>query len=434
MKKSMKRVLAAVFSLMMLFSIVGCAGNEAPATPATPDVPAAEAPAEETPAVTPTGGVLNVAIWDDNQRPGIQLIVDEFTAATGIQAEIQVIPWGEYWTLLEASAGGGDLPDVFWMHGNEVQRYMEHGFLMDLTGTDLTGFPQDLIDLYTYDGRIYAVPKDIDTVAIWYNATMFEEAGVETPNDSWTWEDFYNAAVALTTDDQYGIAWGPGTNQEGFWNVIYSMGGYVVNEDKTASGFDNPNTIAAMEFTYRLIRNAGPSMSVLAESDQRMLFEAGQLAMLTAGSWMVPAFRVSDFFIEHARVAVLPMSDAGNRVSIYNGLGWVASANTSMPEEARALVEWFGTRDMQLMQAELGVTMSALDGTSDAWAGNTDAFDITPYFVMLEGSVMYPYTRATARWLFPQIDVLTEVWAGNLSLEEGLQQITDLMNEAIAQE
>jgi multiple sugar transport system substrate-binding protein len=149
---------------------------------------------------------------------------------------------------------------------------------------------------------------------------------------------------------------------------------------------------------------------------------------------MVPAFREIDFFVENARVAVLPMSNDGRRVSIYNGLGWAASANTDMPEEARALVEWFGTREMQLRQAELGVTMSAYEGTSEAWAGNTDAFDITPYLVMLDDVIMRPYSRATGAWEFPVVDIFTQVWAGELTMLEGLEQATARMNEALEDE
>jgi len=299
----------------------------------------------------------------------------------------------------------------------------------------MAGFPQDIIELYTYDGRYYAVPKDIDTIAIWYNVGMFEEAGVEFPNDTWTWEDFYDAAVALTDGaGQYGTAWGPGNNQDGYWNVIYSMGGYVINDERTASGYDNPNTIEAMLFVERLVRNGTLPVEVRGLDDQHVHFEAGTVAMITMGSWMVPAFRENPFFIENARVAVLPMAADGRRVSIYNGLGWAASAATDMPDEAKALIEWFGTQEMQILQAELGVTMSAYQGTSDAWAGNTDAFDITPYFVMLDDVVLRPYSRATGAWEFPTNDIFTQVWTGELTMLEGLQLATALMNEALQDE
>ena len=54
-----------------------------------------------------------------NQEPGIKEILADFTEKTGIKTEISVVKWDEYWTMLEAGAQGGSLPDVFWMHSNE---------------------------------------------------------------------------------------------------------------------------------------------------------------------------------------------------------------------------------------------------------------------------------------------------------------------------
>ena len=76
---------------------------------------------------------LSVSIWDTNQEPGIKEILADFTEKTGIKTEISVVKWDEYWTMLEAGAQGGSLPDVFWMHSNESQRYMSNDMLLDLT-------------------------------------------------------------------------------------------------------------------------------------------------------------------------------------------------------------------------------------------------------------------------------------------------------------
>lgn len=165
--------------------------------------------------VNAAGNTLTVAIWDGGQQKGLLEIMDAFTKATGIQTELQVVEWSSYWTLLEAGATGGDMPDVFWMHSNEAVRYMANDILLDLTDRienssvlEMDKFADDLKEMYQYDGRTYAVPKDIDTVAIWYNKTMFDEAGIPYPDGSWTWDDFYDIAVKLTKEDgsQYGFA------------------------------------------------------------------------------------------------------------------------------------------------------------------------------------------------------------------------------------
>ena len=156
--------------------------------------------------------------------------------------------------MLEAGATGGELPDVFWMHSNVTQMYMENDMLLDLTDMisasdkiDLNNYYQGIVNLYQSEGRQYAIPKDIDTIALWYNKTIFDEMGVAYPDETWTWYDFADAAAKLTNDDHWGYAIQPGNNQEGFYNTIYSMGGYVISDDKKTSGFDDPKTIEAVK-------------------------------------------------------------------------------------------------------------------------------------------------------------------------------------------
>ncbi|MBP5384861.1 MAG: sugar ABC transporter substrate-binding protein, partial [Lachnospiraceae bacterium] len=139
-----KKVIAILLSAVTVMSLIGCGNAAAPAAdaaaPAAEEAaPAAEeaAPAAEEAAPESIGesveGELSVTIWDAGQRPGLQQIVDEWSAQSGVQATIQVVDWNNYWTLLEAGATGGELPDVFWMHSNVAQKYMENDQLMDLT-------------------------------------------------------------------------------------------------------------------------------------------------------------------------------------------------------------------------------------------------------------------------------------------------------------
>jgi len=382
---------------------------------------------------------ITVAIWDTNQQPGLQLIIDEFTEETGIEVELQVIPGGEYWTLLEAGVQGGDMPDVFWMHSDQFQMFADNEILLDLTEKideseilNLDGFFEDIVELYNFDGQQFAVPKDIDTIALWYNRTMFEEAGVATPDETWTWETLLEAAEALTLGDgsQYGIAWNVNNGQEAFYNVIYSMGGYVINDDQTTSGFDNPNTIEAMEFVDRLIPTM-PSIEEMSENGPHILFPSGMIAMATQGSWMVSSFSDNDFLLEHANVAVLPMAADGTRVSIYNGLGWAAAADGPNTEDAWRLIEWFSTEDMQRRQAELGVTMAAFEGTSDDWANSVPEFNLQAYLDMTENMVILPHSRNTQAWTHMFADELIPVWMGERDMEEVLIEISEEMNRLL---
>jgi multiple sugar transport system substrate-binding protein len=46
--------------------------------------------------------------------------------------------------------------------------------------------PEALVKLYTYDGKHYGVPKDFDTIGVFYNKKIFKDAGVELPTADWT--------------------------------------------------------------------------------------------------------------------------------------------------------------------------------------------------------------------------------------------------------
>lgn len=64
-----------------------------------------------------SGNSLTVAIWDNNQLPGLTEIMDDFTAISGVSVEVQVVPWDQYRTLLEAGAQGRKFFYYLWEPG-----------------------------------------------------------------------------------------------------------------------------------------------------------------------------------------------------------------------------------------------------------------------------------------------------------------------------
>lgn len=387
-------------------------------------------------------GSLSVMIWDTYQEPGLTEILNDFTEETGIEAEIQVVTWDDYWTLLSAGAQGGSMPDVFWMHSNEAERYMSNEMLLDLTdriaesdSIDMSKYPEDITELYTYDGKNYAIPKDVDTIALWYNKTLFDEAGLAYPTADWTWDDLYEAAKALTKDGVYGFGCSATNNQAGYYNLIYDMGGYVINDDKTASGYDDPNTIKAMQYFEKMIQEGiMPSQQTMSESAEDVLLGSGTLAMTTQGSWMLSSFKDNEYISQNCDCVELPKDAAsGKRVSIYNGLGWAASADTDNPDEAWQLIEYLGSEEAQTRQAELGVTMSAYEGTSEAWAGSAD-FNLQAYLNMMDDMVIRPYSRETVTWENDVNEELKKGWTQEVTMEEACMNAAATMNETLDEE
>lgn len=440
-----KKLLSLLLAGAMVFSLAAC-GNKEVKEKKESKVASTEQKEEtkDMPETKSEGVELSVSIWDANQQAGLQEIMNDFTAKTGIKANISVVGWDDYWTTLAAGAQGGALPDVFWMHSNESQRYMSNDMLLDLTdkiaGSELVqkeNYPADIWSLYEYEGKSYAVPKDIDTIALWYNKKLFDEAGVAHPTADWTWEDMFAAAKKLTKEDgsQYGLAIRNDNNQAGYYNIIYSNGGTILSDDKKKSGWDDPKTVQAMELLEGAIKDGSmPSLETMSENNEEVLFSSGKVAMVLQGSWMLAYYKGNEYTAENCDVVELPKSSVtGRRVSIYNGLGWAASANGAHTEEAWKLIEYLGSKEAQEKQAKLGVTMSAYNGTSEAWTGAAK-FNLKGYLNMMDDMVIRPFSRNTVTWENADNEILQSVYQGKKTMAEACKEMAEKMNEVLAEE
>ena len=390
-----------------------------------------------------SSGTLKVGIWDQNQAGGITRVLADFTAETGINTTVEVTPWNDYWTLLEAAATGGALPDVFWMHSNQVQRYMAGGMLMDLTDriskssvANMSNFPPDIVALYSSNGKQYAIPKDIDTIALWYNKKLFDAAGVPYPTNNWNWDDLKNAARRLSdpAKGQYGMAFTPGETQTGYWNQIYQNGGFVISPDKRRSGFDDPRTIAAMEYVVSFVSEGLAPPLTHAESDVMANMQAGIVAMGQFGSWMLSAFKESDFFRQNCDMVMLPAGPTGTRATIYNGLGWAASSTTRNQEDAWKLLEFLSREDTQRKLSETGIAISAYRGTADPFTRGFPEFNVKGYTDQIQYAVMRPFSKNTNVWEDMSVHTLNTAWGVGRPVADVCREIAQNMNSMLAAE
>ena len=449
-RKMIAGVLAAIMSVVLL---AGCGGGAASGGSTSAGGEAKTgAPAQTSSKSASSMSKVVVNIWDSKQQPGIQTICDEWSAVSGIPVSVEVVDWDNYWTLLEAGASGGQMPDVFWMHSQYSEKYMDQGILLDLTdyiekdaNTDLGNYYPEIVKLYQYDGHTYALPKDYDTIGLWYNKDMFDEAGIAYPDETWTWETLHDVGAQLTKEDgsQYGMTGNTDANQEGYYNAIYSYGGYVINDAKDKSGYDDEKSLQAMEMYAGLVKDCMPHQSTMAEVGNINLFVSNQVAMGMFGSWYVPTFKdLAEEGSNQYAVSYLPYHDAngngtcdeGERVTMFNGLGWAAPAKVADPDTVYSLISYLSSKEGQTRQAELGVTMSAYEGTSDTWVNCTDKIDLKPYLEEANGKatlVPNPCSRDSS-WAEDAKQSFVAAWQDPSTMETVCRQIADSMNSKLA--
>ena len=441
--KIMKQLLALAMAVIMCLSLVACGGGN------TSSAPAAEKGSMEE---------IKVNIWDNNQREGLQQIADAWTAESGVKVNINVVDWDNYWTLLEAGASGGEMPDVFWMHSNTVQMYMENDILLKLDDyiaadatTDTANYYEGVMNLYTRnDGGVYALPKDHDTIALLYNKAIFDEYGVAYPDDNWTYEDMYEAAKAITegsNGEVYGFGGNTSNNQDGWYNVVYAYGGQIITDDHKGTTIGSAEGKAGMEMVRKLL-TVGAPQTVVAETGTESLFKSGKAAMISQGSWMINAFYTAENAADYAW-AMMPYADRnGNgtcekeeRWSAYNGLGWAAKANVADPQAAYDLIAYFCSEEGQMKQAELGVTMGGMYGVSEAFANAFPGLDVSAFVKVEEQDSLFfrPYTRNTTVWedAIQQTGAFLDAWQNPQDaqlMETACDNAQRIIEEAIAAE
>lgn len=222
-----KKITALLTSLTLLVSMTACGGSDNSGTADdsnndASNVSDSSAPddantLEESSGSGYSASELTVNIWDNNQLDGLQKIADAWTETSGVKVKINVITWTEYWTLLEAGASGGEMPDLFWMHINEAEKYMSADMLLNMDeyiaaddSIDLSNYYEGIVDIYSKDGSQFALPKDHDTIALLYNKAIFDKYGVDYPTDDRTWDDYAAAAAEImekgSADGIYGTA------------------------------------------------------------------------------------------------------------------------------------------------------------------------------------------------------------------------------------
>ncbi|MBU3218377.1 extracellular solute-binding protein [Clostridium estertheticum] len=426
MKKSLHKIIAvALTSMVMMSTLAGC--GSAKTTSDTSGKPV----------------TLTYQIWDKNQQSGMQAIADSFHKLNpNITVKVEVTPWDQYWPKMEAGASSGTLPDVFWMHSNNFFEYANAGMLMDLTDTiknskdvKMSNFPKSLTDSYTLKGKVYAMPKDYDTIALWYNKTMFDKKGIAYPDGTWDWNKYLEVAKKLTDPSKgvYGCV-APSDDGQGYYDLVYQNNGYILSPDKKKSGFGLAATKQAIQWDVDLSRKykVSPTQQQFADTSFTTYFESGKAAMGLFGSWMVSEFKANDYVSKNCNVAVIPKGKT--KATIINGLGNAVSAKTKHPVEALKFENFLGTKAANTIQSEKGAAIPAYIGTEQPFIDNTKQFNLKVYPEMLKYSVLLPNSPTKVKWYQTQIDTMTKVYSGQLTVDEGCNIIDKKMNALLATE
>lgn len=313
---------------------------------------------------------ISLAGWSLATTPEFQVLADAFHEANpNITVELTEYDAENYDTQMIADLAAGSAPDLYVLKNLlNFYTYQSGEQLADVTEVASTlGEGASGVDAYVVDGVNYAVPYRQDSWYLYYNVDLFEEAGVDLPDGSWTWEDYDAAAVELTEAfDAEGVD-AKGTYQHAWQSTLQGFANAQVDGADVLSG-DYQYLIPWYERVVAL-QDAGAQENYGTITTNSLTYQSQfgtqKSAMMLMGSWYVAtllAQQESGDADEFAwGIAPAPQMDSSTvdmpvTFGDPTGIGLNPATSGSEAAAAMAFLEFVGSEEASIALAEIGIT------------------------------------------------------------------------------
>lgn len=339
-------------------------------------------------------------LWDTSQLPAYQKCATDFEKANpDLKVKITQYGWDDYWSKLTASFIAGTGPDVFTNHVSQYPQFVSLDVLAPLDdfdaikGVDQDAFQAGLKDLWTgQDGKQYGMPKDWDTIAMYYNQKVLDDAGVDpkeisesqfNPQDGGSFEKL----IAHLSVDNKGVrgdepgfdknhvkVYGLGLSNAGGDNAGQSQwaGFAATNGWKSTNqtlwgthyNYDDPKVQETLDWYFGLSdKGFMPRYGQFNSADGVIgQVTSGSVAMVSDGAWMNASYASGETKIGAAR---LPKGPDGTSKSVINGLADSVVKSSDNPEGGARWVAYMASKQCQVVVAKAGVVFPSRSDATD---------------------------------------------------------------------
>jgi multiple sugar transport system substrate-binding protein len=364
----------------------------------------------------------------------LDTIIDAFELENPtITVEVSSAPFSDYFTLLQADVVSGDAPDVFELNYENFVTYAANGTLLNIDeylSGDAPYYPRAL-EAFQYNGEQLALPETFSTVLLFYNADLFDQAGIEYPTAEWTWAEATVAAEAISAlgDDVWGL-FSPVQFWEFYKKAAQNGECFFFNDDMTESTINSPACVETLETMISFMTNGYmPTAAQLSGVSDSELFLSGKLGMLVTGIWMFGAFADAEFAWD---VEIEPAINQKAHHFFANGVA--VSATTSNPEAAALWAEFLTASETAAnVRVESGWELPALDQPEyfESYLTQTPPDNREAVFMALESPVTPPVIERQNEMQDAVNGLIGQVVDGELSAQEALDQAKEILDGLI---
>lgn len=251
-----------------------------------------------------------------------------------IKVEFMHIPQN-YFQKIHLLFASNTSPDVIFINNLYLPVYANAGVLEPINLTENVFYPQAL-EALSFKGELYAIPRDLSNLVIFYNKDIFDKKHVAYPSENWTFKDFLNTAQKLTDKNTFGISF----EEDPLFYLPYLMsngGGILPDELKKEESQKSLDFYADLRKKYHV----APERSENASATMAQMFLQGRMAMYLSGRWMVPKIREEAQF--DWDIAKFPKGTKGSIVQL-DASGWAISKSSKHKREALKLIEYLSSK------------------------------------------------------------------------------------------
>jgi len=310
-----------------------------------------------------TAGEKKLNLWIQKQHyyEPWQKVVQEFEKDYGCKVEVLFLgAWPDARVRIMASLAAGNPPDVIEVRPNWTIEFGIRGFAKDLTEeisqwSDATDFFESAREEPKYKGKPYGIKAFGTAEMMFYNKSLFRDAGLNPENPATTWDETLQVAETLTRDlngdgvpDQYGWGIAPKgwAQTASFMSWLAASGTPFFNKEGTLVNLDTPQAIALGKFLQRLKKwsyVAEPSAPV--DAMRKRFATEEDLGMISGITVDIGNFRRVNPNLDYG-VSYMPVPKGQKYRTSLHGPHFIISAGARHPELAWELLKRFESTEI----------------------------------------------------------------------------------------
>lgn len=308
-------------------------------------------------------------VWEDQQKSsGIKDALAQFEKDHNVKIKVVEKPYAKQIDSLRLDGPGGTGPDVLTMPGDQIGTAVTEGLIKDLNvGKDVQSIYTDVaMDAEKVNGKIYGLPKAVETTMLYYNKDLIAEKDLPKTLDEW-----YQYDKKVTKGGNYGFL---ALFDQIYYaqSVMSGYGGYIFekdnkgNYDPTNLGLNNKGAIEGASIIQKFYKEKLFPAGIIGAQGINVLeslFTSGKAAAIISGPWNLDPFTKAGI---NYGVAKLPELSNGKNMSAFVGVkSYNVSAYSKNTKLAQELAEFLANKDNSKKRYEITKEVPAVKALAD---------------------------------------------------------------------